>query len=81
MGGAVGLAGTCKVGGQVLRSSVSFKTILKPLRVRCREGVSLFRLGNGLERGLCTCPENLTSEWKMARFGAFCVLFLQTAVI
>ena len=45
------------------------------------EGGSLFRLGNGLERGLCTCPENLTSEWKMARFGAFCVLFLQTAVI
>ena len=39
-------------------------------------------LDDGSGSGLCPSPENfLTSEWKMARFSAFWVLFLQTAVI
>jgi len=52
------------------------------MRVRCKEGVSLPPLGRSLGGGCTPSPEySLTSEWKMAHFGAFLMLFLQTAVI
>ena len=39
-------------------------------------------LGNGSGEGAQPLPENFwTFEWKMARFGAFWVLFMHTAVI
>ena len=72
-------------GGQALRRLMSFKTFLKPLKTRIIKstiylhegevygGVSLFPLG---ERSKFF----FTSEWKMMHFGAFWVLFLQTAV-
>ena len=50
-------------------------------KVECGKGVSL-PMGRRLGRGCVPSPEIvLTSEWKMARFGAFWVLFLQTVFI
>jgi len=46
--------------------------------------VSPSPLGNGSGQGhtAAPSPENFwTFEWKMARFGAFWALFMQTAVI
>ena len=91
--GASGVA-TYKVGGQVLRSTVSFKTVFKRLKTRIDKSTIYLHEGEvygggfpflswwrGVE-GAVPLPENfLTPEWKMARFGAFWVLFLQTAVI